>query len=82
MGWHMDGSDWVWMTLLMLTFWALVGLAIAAVIRNARSERGPTSDPAKSIDRAVETLDRRFAAGEIDVDEYRSRREALHESSR
>lgn len=55
----------------MVAFWALIIVASVWVVRELAAPRGegPSS--------ATEMLERRFAAGEIGVDEYRERRAAL-----
>ncbi len=42
---------------------------------------GPDAPHRKETDTADEILERRFATGEIDEEEYRSRKAALHRSS-
>ncbi|GAA0527577.1 hypothetical protein GCM10011581_40370 [Saccharopolyspora subtropica] len=77
---HWDGYGWgVWgltmMTVSMVLFWALVVLAIVALVRylqrSGRVERGTGT--------AEELLAERLARGEIDEEEYRRRRAALGE---
>lgn len=70
----MWGYDWmpfggIVMGLLMIAFWALVIFGIVWLVRQFSGR--PTTPDAKRI------LDRRFAAGEIDEDEYRRRLAAL-----
>jgi putative membrane protein len=70
MGW----GGWIVMTLTMLAFWSLVVFGVIAIFRSDRDseptratrERGP-----------MEILDERFARGDIDVDEYHARQDAL-----
>lgn len=79
MGWDDGGwgwGGWLAMTLMMLVFWG--GLA-AVVVALVRSSRPPASAPDPGRD-ARGILDERFARGDIDEDEYRRRREALHRS--
>jgi putative membrane protein len=75
MYWDGGGVSWWGVTLMwvgMLVFW---GLVIWLVYMLAVS--GPRrSDDARSSS-ALRILDERYARGEIDTDEYRSRREAL-----
>ena len=72
-GWHhnMGAGSWI----LMVLFWALVIAGIVwlvmAASRNGRHERPG----------AIGVLDHRLAKGEISVDEYRERREAMAGSS-
>ena len=76
MWWHngMGWGGWVVMTLTMVAFWSLVVFAVVAIFRGDReieqdqSPRGP--DPER-------ILDGRFARGEIDLDEYHARQDAL-----
>jgi putative membrane protein len=64
------GTDhWFWGIAMMILFWGLV----AAVIYAARSSGWSK----KSSPSARELLDRRFARGDLSVDEYERRREAL-----
>ena len=73
-------GDWGWgwgivMMLGMIGFWALVVWGVVAVVRGLGGPRHASpSDPEA-------TLAERFAAGEIDEDEYRSRRDVLREAS-
>lgn len=80
MGWYQGG--WGWAGLLgmgsMVLLWgALIGLAVWAIARVTRTEA--TSGGSTESARAV--LDRRFAAGDIDVEEYARRRRALESPS-
>jgi putative membrane protein len=77
-GWH-DGAGigwagWVVMTLMMLAFWGLLLLGALAVVRSARRDSRPT---AAGRAEAQRLLDERLARGEIDADDYRTRRELL-----
>jgi putative membrane protein len=78
MGWYGYGGQMHWFGWIMMMGWtALVVAAIAAgayvLVRNRRF-----ADP-RSVPGARQTLDMRFARGEIDGDEYRQRRDALGE---
>ncbi len=74
MGWGgMGWGGWVVMILAMVAVWALVafaGIAIFRGIRNGRSGTLPERD-------ASQVLDERLARGEIDIDEYHARHDAL-----
>ena len=77
MRWHdMDGSDWIWMTSMMVIFWGVVAVLVIALIRRS----GPTV--AAPRDTPEETLRQRLARGEIDVEEYRRRLEVLRDSTK
>lgn len=69
-GYLMDPTYMGWMMIGSVIFWILlVAVAIFAVVRLSPSrERGAD---------AVATLDQRLARGEIDVDEYTSRRNLI-----
>jgi putative membrane protein len=65
-GW--SGAAWWWMVVVMAIFWGLVAWVIVTVVRGAG--RSVTRD-------AVSLLDERYARGEIDTEEYQTRREVL-----
>jgi putative membrane protein len=68
---------WIVMMLGMLVFWALVIVGIVWVVRElggGRSERDRESP--------VDVLQRRLAEGDISVEEYERRRQALQASGR
>lgn len=69
--WHYSGWGW-WlvMSVGMLAFWAMV-VWVAIVLARGN---GPKQADADAL------LDQRLARGEIDVDEYRRRLDALHHS--
>jgi len=75
MGW----GGWLLMALVMVVFWALVVFAIVALFRgngaSSNSETGRPADPRR-------ILDERFARGEIQLDEYQARKEALVDAER
>jgi putative membrane protein len=77
MRWHdMDGSDWIWMTSMMVIFWGVVAVLVVALIRRS----GPTgAGPQQTPE---ETLRQRLARGEIDIEEYRQRLEVLRDSTK
>jgi putative membrane protein len=66
-----EWGAWLAMTLLMLAFWGIVAWAVVAVVRDGTAPGSvASSDPER-------VLAERFAAGEIDRDEYRERLETL-----
>ena len=71
---HMAG-DWGWWVwfgwLWMFAFWGLLVGGVLALFRRGGNLSGG------SRDEAVEILRRRFAAGEIDTDEFRRRHDEL-----
>ena len=72
---HMDGWGggwmWLWGTLMMLGFVAVVALVVWAVVRSTGQQPPPADDTARQI------LDERYARGELNTDEYRERVDAL-----
>lgn len=75
MGWYDNGMGWGgWLVMLlgMVAFWGLVVWAVLVLSRDTRSgdTRPARHDP-------LDTLDERFARGEIDETEYRARAEVL-----
>lgn len=70
-GGGMSWFGWIFMT----GFWVLAILAIVWLARTAVGSSG--SDRESGRDRARRTLDERFAAGELSVEEYEERRRVL-----
>lgn len=68
---------WIFVGLMMLAFSSvLVGLVVY-IVRNV-GQRGADSKPVTDApDSAMRILDERFARGDIDIDEYTHRRDAL-----
>ena len=64
---------WIAMMLGMLVFWALVIAAVVWVIREVSGRR----EGRAGAESAEALLDRRFAAGEISIEEYRQRKAVL-----
>ena len=74
-GWNMTGWGWTWMGL----FPVLLIIAVALVMRLFM--RGSGSQQIGEEDSAREVLRRRFAAGEIDEDEFNRRLASLERTS-
>jgi putative membrane protein len=77
MHWNGDSSWWAWLaiTLMMLTFWTVVGVAIWAVFRHlSPNSSAPSISPTTTAD---EILRQRYARGELDDEELRHRLETL-----
>lgn len=72
MGWYGNYGWNGWMVVMMLAWPVLIGLAIWAVV--ALTRRADEQVPAES---PRQILDRRFAAGEIDIDAYTKSRSLL-----
>ena len=74
------GGSWGWGawlggSLMMVVFWGLVAWVVVTLVR--RTGTGSRSfDTAGRVD-AMAILERRFAAGEIDEEEFRRRRDVL-----
>ena len=87
------GSDswgaggWVLMALLMLGFWSVVVFGVIAVVRSLQDTPQGRSYPSQSLPTAPPTaappsdaerlLAERFARGEIDAEEFTTRRDLL-----
>ena len=87
MGWYNDGigwGGWIAMTLMMVAFWGLVIFAVVAIFRATTRGTEPAF-PAAHRD-PMNTLDERFARGEIDAEEYHARqailRDTVHDTGR
>jgi putative membrane protein len=73
-GWGMGPAGWIFMAL----FWiVIIGLAVWAVVALLPGNRAGGTARTES---PREILDRRFARGEIDVDQYRLARTELSEN--
>lgn len=81
MWWHHDWNSWNWffMALSMAVFWGVVIAAIVWAVNATRSNTTTSSDALPGHRSARDTLDDRFARGEITEEEYRRSREALSE---
>ncbi|GAA4790978.1 hypothetical protein GCM10023200_27660 [Actinomycetospora chlora] len=75
------GWDGGWMGPLMgvsaVLWWVLVIVVVLGVVRWLRSPQAPGVGPAPAERDAREILDRRYARGEIDAEEYTERRRVL-----
>ena len=75
MNWYGNsgGQSWIMMSLMMLGWVALLGVAVWAIARFTRTDHhvsGPV-EPPRTI------LDRRFASGDLSADQYAEARRAL-----
>lgn len=76
MGWYSGGWGWagmLGMASMVLLWGGVIWLAVWAIARTTRTDQAPPVTPESA--RAV--LDRRFASGDIDIEEYARRRHAL-----
>jgi putative membrane protein len=78
---HMGWWGYAWMAVGMVVFWALVVLAIVAVVRYVANDRRVDAHPAPPQTApppsAEQILAARFARGEIDEAEFRERSAVL-----
>ena len=83
--WSMHGGDvgfgwWLVMTIGMVLFWGGVLTLVVFLLRgDARAAR--FDGPASAEPTAHELLDRRFADGSIDAEEYERRRRVLQDAA-
>jgi putative membrane protein len=81
-GWgyhHMSGGVWALMIFLMIIFWVVVVVGVVAFIRRSPSTLTTSASSSPSSDMPEQVLRARFARGEIDDAELRSRVAALNE---
>lgn len=73
---HDDGGTgwWLVMTLGMVAFWAAVIGLIYLLVRRVKT---PRNDPPDLRETPRDILDRRFAEGDLAIEEYQLRRELL-----
>lgn len=80
-GWYGDWGwgGWLAMGLMMVVFWGLLIALVVVLLRGTGSvHRHDWPAPsAGATDSAQRILDERFARGEIDAEEYRTRRDLL-----
>jgi putative membrane protein len=70
-GWNGAGWMWLWGTVMLALWVALIAGAVWVIARRPEPRAGPPAG------RAREILAERYARGEIDADEYRDRLETL-----
>ena len=71
--WHDSGFAWLWMTVMMVAFWAFVAGAIVLVARALRNPRegGWSARPPERSPQDI--LAERYARGEIESEHYQRR---------
>ena len=72
---HMWGGGMIFGPLMMILFLILIVMAVVAIVRWLGG--GSTMPPANMPKSALNILDERFAHGEIEQDEYESRKRTL-----
>jgi putative membrane protein len=78
MGWYGGGMGWMMIASTFVGV-ALIGLVVWAIVRVTSTTQQPDRSGQAT---ARQILDRRFAAGEIDVETYRSAMRELSASGR
>jgi len=71
---HMTTGGWIWMTLMMVLVIVAVVAFVVMLLRNMNSDRSASNGQHES---AMDVLARRYAAGDIDEEEYERRRSKL-----
>ena len=79
-----DMNGWGWM---MMVVWSLIGIGFLGIVvwfatQWARRESPPAPTSTPSTKPPQDVLDDRLALGEIDIDEYQRRRDALERGNR
>lgn len=82
-GMHGNGGWWLLAAIPMMLFMgAMMWMMMRGMMGGGSSPDSSTpSDRSVSRETPLETLERRFAEGEISIEEYRARREALAEGA-
>lgn len=75
-GYGMGWVSWILMALAMIALWGVIIVGLLALFRPRRSDRSELRGTT-----AQQLLDERYARGEIDDDEYHSRRKTLDRSN-
>ena len=86
--WHDGGVNWWWvpMTLMMIAFWGGLAWVVISVIRhNAHHATGAAPAPPHVVPLSAtidprQLLAERLARGDIEIDDYRARLDALEKS--
>jgi putative membrane protein len=76
-GWGMGLAGWIFMGLFWVLVIGLVVWAVVTLVPGARSGGQGRSGGEGRLESPEQVLDRRFALGEIDVEQYRQAREEL-----
>jgi putative membrane protein len=68
---------WIAMGFMMLLFWGVIAAVVYLLVRPPGRREEPRAPKPPSEDEATRILDARFARGEIDEQEYQTRRDLL-----
>ena len=68
---------WIFMAVLMVIFWVGVIAVVVALVRHNGHGRPESISVGGSNDSALRILEERFARGDIDTEEYTTRRDVL-----
>ncbi len=77
----MSGWGYVLMTVAVLLVAGLAAMGALVLIRSGAAARRSAPDPARQTE-AQRILEQRFAAGEVDQDEFRSRMDVLRSTTK
>lgn len=75
-------GDWVAMSLMMAAFWGAIAALVVWVVHSLSNKPSPTSSNPRQPASPDDVLADRFARGEINEDEFTSRRAVLHGTGR
>ena len=85
MDWHTgawSAGDWVAMSLMMAAFWGIIAALVVWVVHSLSNKPSPTSSSQRQPASPDDVLADRFARGDINEDEFTSRRAVLHGTGR
>lgn len=69
---HWEGGGWLWMTLMMI-LWALIAIVVVFfLVRYFSSQGSLDRDNAEKQETPLDVAKRRYAAGEINHDEFQA----------
>ncbi|MGX6607092.1 hypothetical protein ACWKSP_33960 [Micromonosporaceae bacterium Da 78-11] len=77
----MSGWGYVLMTAAVLLVAGLVAMGTLVLVRSGAAARRSAADPGRQTE-AQRILEQRFAAGEVDQDEFRSRMNVLRSTTK
>lgn len=80
--WHHSGWAWAWMSVMMVAFWTIVIVAVVWVVRASSNPQDGGFAARRRPQSAAEILAERYARGEIDSEEYRSRLDEIEAHTR